>query len=275
MVDRADLLDPAREAALAGVLAEHEARTSNQVVVATVPTLGGRAVASFAIELANAWSLGDAERDNGALLLVAPNEREVRIEVGRGLEGALTDARSGRIIRDEILPAFRDGDYPTGIERGVDAMLGSIDGEHVAPAPPRGRAARRRCVGGRVPLRAVRVPGDDRAAGGAGAAPAGDEAANGAFPAGFAGLLATVTSGSLALGLGVAAGRVRACSMPRGAVAEAGWHRLRATASRAAGSCRVPMGWRLRRRDRWVVASAAASAAGGGGFGGGGASGSW
>jgi uncharacterized protein len=137
VVDLGNVLSPVQEAALTEQLASHEARTSNQVVVATVPDLQGYDVERFAVDLFRAWKLGQANRNNGVLLLVAPNEREVRIEVGYGLEGTLTDALSSDIIHSRILPRFRAGDLPGGITSGVDGILAVIEGtyEPIARAP--------------------------------------------------------------------------------------------------------------------------------------------
>ncbi len=113
-------------------LAEHERQTSNQVAVATVETLEGRPIEDAAIEILRETALGQADRNNGVLLLVAVAERRMRIEVGYGLEGALPDATAGRIIAHEIAPRFKAGDMPGGIEAGVDAIIAAIAGEYVA-----------------------------------------------------------------------------------------------------------------------------------------------
>ena len=136
VVDLANVLSPATEAALTEQLAAHEQRTSNQLVVATVPSLQGYDIERFAVELFRAWGLGQKDRNNGVLLLVAPNEREVRIEVGYGLEGTLTDALSADIIQNRILPRFRAGDIPGGIAGGVDAILAVIEGTYQPIATP-------------------------------------------------------------------------------------------------------------------------------------------
>jgi uncharacterized protein len=136
VVDLANVLSPAQEAALTEQLAAHEQRTSNQVVVATVPSLQGYDIERFAVELFRAWGLGQKDRNNGVLLLVAPNERAVRIEVGYGLEGTLTDALSADIIQNRILPRFRAGDVPGGITSGVDGILAAIEGTYQPVAPP-------------------------------------------------------------------------------------------------------------------------------------------
>ncbi|MEO9788928.1 MAG: TPM domain-containing protein, partial [Aurantimonas coralicida] len=120
VVDTADLLDPGTETALTEKLAAFEAQGSDQVVVVTVPDLQGAEIADYANRLGREWGIGQAEENNGVVLLVSRDDREVRIEVGYGLEGTLTDALSSLIIQNDILPAFRGGDYPGGISRGVD-----------------------------------------------------------------------------------------------------------------------------------------------------------
>lgn len=123
VVDAADLLTPAQESAIDAKLAELEKQSRRQLVVATIPDLGGYDIADYGFRLGDHWGIGDKERDDGALLIVAPKERKVRIEVGYGLEGVLTDALSARIIRNSIVPRFRDNDFPGGIEAGVDAIV--------------------------------------------------------------------------------------------------------------------------------------------------------
>lgn len=204
VVDNANIIDDAREGALDAKLAAHEAETSNQVVVATVPDLQGYDIADYANRLGREWAIGTAENDNGVLLVVAPTERAVRIEVGYGLEGALTDALSRIIIQREILPAFREGDYDVGIDKGVTAMLAAIEGEY--SIPPKGRSGGGSSGSGKgvsstigkvLPLifiAMVAVPQLLQRTG-------FGRAANGAFPAGFAGLMGTLLSNSLLIGL--------------------------------------------------------------------------
>ena len=132
VVDRADVLSDATEAALTATLAAHEDSTSNQVVVLTVPSLEGEILEPYATGVFREWGLGQEDRDNGVLLLVAVEDRKVRIEVGYGLEGALTDATSGTIIRREIVPRFRDGDFDAGVIGGTEAILAAIAGEYDA-----------------------------------------------------------------------------------------------------------------------------------------------
>ena len=123
VVDAADVLTPGQRADLSAKLKAHEDRTSDQVVVATVPSLHGITIEDYGNRLFRAWKLGQAKANNGALLLVAPAERKVRIEVGYGLEGALTDALSRVIIASAITPRFKAGDLYGGIDAGVDGML--------------------------------------------------------------------------------------------------------------------------------------------------------
>ncbi len=113
-------------------LKEHETKTSNQVAVLTIASLEGSSIEEFSIKVAETWKLGQKEKDNGVLLLVSRDDRKLRIEVGDGLEGVLTDAVSSQIIRREIVPHFKNGDYDSGISAGVSAILGTIEGTYVA-----------------------------------------------------------------------------------------------------------------------------------------------
>jgi uncharacterized protein len=139
VVDNAGLLSPQSETTLTTLLDEHEKATTNQVVVVTLENLQGYTIEDFGYQLGREWGIGQAERDNGALLLVAKEERKVRIEVGYGLEGALTDALSSDIIQRVILPRFKRGQFDEGILEGSRAILQAIAGEYAAQ--PR-RAAR-------------------------------------------------------------------------------------------------------------------------------------
>ncbi len=138
VVDQADLLDAATEQALTEKLAALEAKSSDQLVVVTVRSLQDQEIEDYGYQLGRAWGIGQKEGDNGALLIVAPTERKVRIEVGYGLEPILTDAFSSMVIRDDILPAFRDGDYQAGIVKGVDALIVQLV---LDPAEAQARAA--------------------------------------------------------------------------------------------------------------------------------------
>ncbi|MEH6664194.1 MAG: TPM domain-containing protein [Brevundimonas sp.] len=123
VVDEARLLSAEREAALTERLERLEAETSDQLVVVTVNDLQGYPIEDYGYRLGRAWGIGQDEDDNGVLLIVAPNERKVRIEVGYGLEPILTDALSARIIHEEMLPAFREAGFERGITQGVDALI--------------------------------------------------------------------------------------------------------------------------------------------------------
>lgn len=123
VVDAAGILSPQARAALEAKLAAQEAKTSDQFVVATVPTLEGTSVEDYANRLFRFWKLGQGDKNNGVLLLVAPNDRRVRIEVGYGLEGVLPDAVASTIIGTAIVPAFRSGDFAGGVEKGADAVI--------------------------------------------------------------------------------------------------------------------------------------------------------
>lgn len=130
VVDGAGLLSPADEAELTAKLEALEQRSSRQLVIATVPSLGGYDIADYGFRLGRAWGIGQAGADNGAILLVAPAERRVRVEVGRGLEPILTDAFSNRVADDIIVPRFKAGDMAGGIKAGTDALLTQLE------APP-------------------------------------------------------------------------------------------------------------------------------------------
>lgn len=126
VVDAAGIIPDDVEAQLASRLAALETQSQRQLVVATVPDLQDYDIADYGYQLGRAWGIGDAERNDGALLIVAPNERKVRIEVGYGLEGYLTDALSALIIQNQILPHFRDGDMPAGIVAGTDVIIDQL-----------------------------------------------------------------------------------------------------------------------------------------------------
>ena len=123
VVDEAGLLSAPDRDALTRSLADLEARTTDQVVVVTVKTLQGRPIEEYGYQLGRAWGIGQKGRDGGALLIVAAAERQVRIEVGYGLEGTLTDAATKIVIEGTILPRFRTGDVPGGITAGTAAIV--------------------------------------------------------------------------------------------------------------------------------------------------------
>jgi uncharacterized protein len=132
VVDQANILSASAEQDLSAKLQAHEQSTGQQVVVATVASLQERDIAEYGVELGRAWGIGQKDKNTGAILLVAPNERSVRIEVGYGLEGTLTDATSRIIIEGMILPEFRSGNMEAGIVAGVDAMLALLRGDPAA-----------------------------------------------------------------------------------------------------------------------------------------------
>jgi uncharacterized protein len=134
VVDQANLLDPATEQALSNRLAELEAKTSDQLVVVTINTLDGQPIENRSLELANSWGIGRADVDNGVLLLVAPNERKVRVEVGLGLEGLLTDQKAASIIQT-MLPHFREGRIQDGIIGGVSGIETLLLSDKRRPQP--------------------------------------------------------------------------------------------------------------------------------------------
>jgi uncharacterized protein len=136
VVDEAGILPPPAEADLERRLAAHEQATTNQVVVVTLKSLGGYDIADYGYQLGRHWGIGQKGKDNGALLIVAPTERKIRIEVGYGLEGALTDALSRDIIERLIRPPFRQGNFEQGIRAGTGAILAAIAGEYQAAPPP-------------------------------------------------------------------------------------------------------------------------------------------
>ena len=129
VVDGAGLLSPEDRDALTSELKALEDRSSDQLVVVTLPSLQGYPIEDFGYQLGRHWGIGKAELNNGVLLIVAPNERKVRIEVGYGLEPILTDALTRIIIENGILPRFRAGDYPGGIKDGVRDITLALTGD--------------------------------------------------------------------------------------------------------------------------------------------------
>lgn len=128
VVDAAGMIEPATKAELTQKLEAFEKRSSDQIVVATVESLGGEAIEPYANRLFRAWGLGQAGENNGILLLVAKADRAMRIEVGYGLEGTLTDLHSKLIIENTMVPAFRAGDFSGGISRAVDDIILVLEG---------------------------------------------------------------------------------------------------------------------------------------------------
>jgi uncharacterized protein len=136
VVDDAQILSPDARTRLAAVLKAHEQATSNQIVVLTVPTIQPEGIEDYAVDVFNNWKLGQKGRNNGVLVVVVPQDRRMRIEVGYGLEPMLTDAMAGAIIRDVMTPAFKRADYDAGIQNGVAAIIARLEGKSVATAAP-------------------------------------------------------------------------------------------------------------------------------------------
>lgn len=134
VTDLTGTLDAGQRQALEAKLAAFEAKKGSQIAVLLVPTTQPETIEQYGIRVAETWKLGRKGVDDGALLVVAKNDRRLRIEVGYGLEGALNDATAKRIVSDIITPRFKQGDFPGGIDAGVDAMVKVIDGEPL-PAP--------------------------------------------------------------------------------------------------------------------------------------------
>jgi uncharacterized protein len=136
VVDEAGLLSPATVTDLTDLLAEHEQATGEQVVVVTLNSLQGYTIEDFGYQLGRYWGIGQKDKNTGAILIVVPKEHEVRIEVGYGLEGQLTDAVSRTIIEDDILPNFRRGDFNAGVLTGATAILKTLRGGSPAVTEP-------------------------------------------------------------------------------------------------------------------------------------------
>ncbi len=123
VVDDAHILNDATKNSLNEKLAALEARNSRQLVVVTVPSLGGYEISDYGYQLGRAWGIGQKKMNNGVLFIIAPNEHKTRIEVGYGLEPILTDAFSSVIIQTQVLPKFRSGDFNGGVMAGTDALI--------------------------------------------------------------------------------------------------------------------------------------------------------
>jgi len=265
VVDQAALLDPGVTQSLDAQLAAHEEQTSNQVIVVTVNSLEGYDIADYALRLGRSWGIGTEEKNNGVVLLVAPNERKVRIEVGYGLEGALPDGLAGQIIRRDILPQFKEDDYPGGITAGVASILQAVVGEYKAEPLSSRKPSKNRSANSRVfdivPLIFIGMVGLPAILRRTGLF----RLANAAFPAGFAGLAATLVLGKLLFGLliGVAVFIALYFLNPKVDDSESGSVRRRTNRNH-------------HRSGRTGGGGSGGGFSGGGGsFGGGGASGSW
>jgi uncharacterized protein len=136
VVDDAGILSPSTRDTLTTLLAEHERQTRNQVVVVTLKSLQGSTIEQYGYQLGRAWGIGAKGKNNGALLIVSPSTHDVRIEVGYGLEGTLTDAQSKLIIENVMLPSFRKGDYDGGVLNGTITTLQALGGHPSANVTP-------------------------------------------------------------------------------------------------------------------------------------------
>jgi uncharacterized protein len=137
VVDQAGILNSAEESRLTTKLKGLEDKTSIQLVVVTLPSLRGSPIEDWGLTLGRSWGIGQKGKDNGALLIIAPNDRELRIEVGYGLEGTLPDATANAIIRNVIVPRFKNGAMAGGISDGVDAIIAVLTGSGETFMPSR------------------------------------------------------------------------------------------------------------------------------------------
>jgi uncharacterized protein len=136
VVDAAGVVPDEVEARVSAALLDYQARSGNQVAVAVVKDTGDQSIEDYSIDLAREWGVGTKGDDNGVVLVIAYEDRKLRIEVGRGLEGMLTDLQSGRIIRDEIVPRLRAGDVGGAVEQGAAAIRRELGDIQAGPPPP-------------------------------------------------------------------------------------------------------------------------------------------
>lgn len=197
IVDKTGTLSPSEARGLEAELSAFEARKGSQVAVLIVPTTEPEDIAQYSIRVADRWKLGRKQVDDGAILLVAKDDRAMRIEVGYGLEGALTDAMSKRIIADIVTPYFQRGEFAAGIRAGTEAMTKVIDGEPL-PAPERRPLDHARHRGGGLGMGllvlAFLISGALRGMFG--------RVRGGIFSGGAVGLVASLVLGSALLGIG-------------------------------------------------------------------------
>ncbi|HEX2192010.1 MAG TPA: TPM domain-containing protein [Acidimicrobiales bacterium] len=140
VVDAAGLVPDSVERAVNAELVDYQSRSGNQVAVAVVKTTGKKSIEDYSIDLAREWGVGEEGRDNGVVLVIAYDDRKLRIEVGRGLEGTLTDLEAGRIVRDRITPLLRSRDVGGAVRQGTAAIrgaLGDTEAGALPTVPPR------------------------------------------------------------------------------------------------------------------------------------------
>ena len=152
VIDQTATLTPAQTQALDAKLAAFEAQAGPQIVLLMVPATAPEDIASFAQRVADAWKIGRREVGDGLLLVVAKNERAVRIEVAKALEGAVPDLAARQIIERSLLPAFRTGDYAGGLNAAVDQLMARVRGEGLPEPAPRGASGGARGAGVGLPL---------------------------------------------------------------------------------------------------------------------------
>lgn len=158
VVDNADLISDDVQQRIEQKLAAYEQQTTNQIAVLTIESLEDEALEDYSLRVAETWKIGQKRKpgqteqkaDNGVLFLIAEQDRKMRIEVGYGLEGELTDLESGRVLDNVVTPYFRSGDFGAGVEKGVDAIIAAIGGEEVTPAPGAGSTAPQMQTGEKV-----------------------------------------------------------------------------------------------------------------------------
>lgn len=137
--DYADVLSADQEAQLERKLVAYDDSTSNQVAIVTIKTLNGYPIEEYALRLFRSWQIGNKTTNNGALILAVIDDRQIRIEVGYGLEGAVPDITANQIIRNDIAPSFREGDYYEGLDKASESIIKAAAGEYKAPAGYRDR----------------------------------------------------------------------------------------------------------------------------------------
>lgn len=150
--DLANMLSESEEASLEAKLQEYERTSSTQITVVTIKSLGSYEIAQYAVELGNRWGVGQKGKDNGAVILASLDDRAVNISSGYGLEGTLTDIKSGQIIRNEILPQFKEGNFYAGFDRAADAIIAVTKGEYKADEKDRRREGKGISAGGAVAI---------------------------------------------------------------------------------------------------------------------------
>jgi uncharacterized protein len=134
VVDQAEILSAPARSRIGNMLQAHEKATGNQIVVLTINGIGAESIEDFAMRVFESWKLGSRDKNSGVLIVVAPQEHRMRIEIGYGLEGTLTDVAADRIIRNLMTPRFREGNYDVGVEAGVTAVIQILEGRQAAAA---------------------------------------------------------------------------------------------------------------------------------------------